>query len=391
MFFMLKLSVMSTRDLEVKRADAGPAVKLCRPIRILAVDFGEKQIKARHLGRVGDAGDSRLTSSGGVTTEAADGSGVLPRGGVGEILLGIRARRGVEARSRSVSVVRPGSSARRPSPSVSRGDAASARLPGDCRRVLKDAADRTAAVLLEDYLADSRRRETGGRGRRRRNGERRTAVLRVFLLLALLGVAVAAYFSYGSSTRRASRRVRPGEGPVPVGTPTANLSEPRDGGRRRDARLAEIYRVYRAGAAPGRRVRVRPADVDRRDHQQDGQGRRRAYGRRARGLTAEETFELFWKQGVSGPEAFTRRSRTRNCYRVCPEVSDLEVPLPRRTSSRSTCASDRRPDGQRQFGRTSSEMREKRDLGLSPRQAVTLASIIGRSALKSVRSSPPST
>jgi UPF0755 protein len=151
-----------------------------------------------------------------------------------------------------------------------------------------------------------------------------------------------------------------------------------------DARLAEIYyRIYR-GATPlqaGEYRFHRPTPIDEIID-------RMARGDVVRytvvvpeGLTSEETFELFWKQGLGGPDAFRRAlSATELLPGITRGVNDLEgflfpdtYVVTRSTSARQIV--DRMvSEFRRHF---TPEMRDRaRDLGLTPRQAVTLASIV---------------
>ena len=218
--------------------------------------------------------------------------------------------------------------------------------------------------------------------------------LRLVLLLVLLGVAAAGYFSY--------RLEHPSRPAVPAarakllfapGTSTAQIFQGLETqGVVQDARLAEIYyRVYRVGTPlqAGEYEFDRPTPIDE------------IINRMARGdvvhytivvpegLTAEETFELFWKQGLGGPEAFRQAlTATELLPGLSTGVNDLEgflfpdtYVVTRSTSARQIV--DRMVgEFRRHF---TPELREKaHELGMTPRQAVTLASIIEKeSALKS--------
>lgn len=210
--------------------------------------------------------------------------------------------------------------------------------------------------------------------------------LRVVLLLVALALAIAAY--------RFHRLEHPGQAApagaevtiqFPPSTPTSQIFRRLAGaGVVSDARLAEIYyRLYRAGTPlqAGEYRFLRPMPIDD------------VINRMARGdvvkytvvvpegLTAAETFELFWKQGLGGPEAFADALRSTELLPGLTQgVSDLEGFLFPNTYvvTRSTSAKqivDRMVD---EFRRNfTPEMREKaRALGLTARQAVELASII---------------
>jgi UPF0755 protein len=99
------------------------------------------------------------------------------------------------------------------------------------------------------------------------------------------------------------------------------------------------------------------------------------------GLTAQETFELFWKRGIGGPEAFRAAMRaTELLPGQTPGVSDLEGFLFPDTYvvTRSTSASQIIDRMVAQFRKNfTPEMRSQAQaLGLSVREAVTLASIV---------------
>jgi UPF0755 protein len=99
------------------------------------------------------------------------------------------------------------------------------------------------------------------------------------------------------------------------------------------------------------------------------------------GLTAEETFELFWKQGIGGPEAFKATLvRTELVPGLTNGVTDLEGFLFPDTYvvTRSTSAAqivDRMISNFREHF-TPELQRRASALGLTTRQAVALASIV---------------
>jgi UPF0755 protein len=219
-------------------------------------------------------------------------------------------------------------------------------------------------------------------------------VLRVFLLLVLLAILGGVYLFY--------RLEHPALPAVPAprvrmlfrpGTPTARIFQRLEKvGVVRDARLAEIYyRLYRSGSPlqAGEYLFNRPMPIDE------------IINRMARGevvqypivvpegLTAEETFELFWGKGIGGPEAFRRAlADTELLPGLTSGVTDLEGFLFPETYvvTRSTSARKIVDQMIGEFRKNfTPEMREKaRELGFTPRQAVTLASIIEKeSAIKS--------
>jgi UPF0755 protein len=219
-------------------------------------------------------------------------------------------------------------------------------------------------------------------------------ILRVLLLLVLLGAAVAAYFSY-----RLEHPSKPPAGSAhakvlfPVGTSTAKIFEilAREGVVQ-DAKPAEIYyRVYRAGTPlqAGEYEFERPTSIDEIINKM-AKGDVVQYTIVVpEGLTAEETFELFWRQGIGGPEAFRQALADAELLPgLSKGVNDLEGFLFPETYlvTRSTSARQIVDRMVGQFRKNfTPEMREKaHDLGMTPRQAVTLASIIEKeSALKS--------
>jgi putative holliday junction resolvase len=160
MFFMLG-NYQQYRWLDSRRRlrPSGAAGKLLRPMRILAIDFGEKRIGLATSDASGTIATPRLTLARRGDEEAVSEILAFCREEeVDEILLGVpRLPEGVEspfaARIRSFA----GKLERRTSLPVRfheetlTSDEAARRLPPGSPR---DATDRTAAaVLLEDYLA----------------------------------------------------------------------------------------------------------------------------------------------------------------------------------------------------------------------------------------------
>lgn len=211
-------------------------------------------------------------------------------------------------------------------------------------------------------------------------------LLRVFLLLGLLGVVLAAYLSY--RLRHPARRLAPPPEVTilfPPGTPTSRIFQRLAAqGVVEDARLAEIYyRVYRRGVPlqAGEYRFERPMPIDE------------VINRMARGdvvhysivvpegLTAEETFEVFWKQGIGGPDGFRAALRSTELLPgVTQGVFDLEGFLFPDTYvvTRSTPARQIVDQMVGQFRKNfTPQMRDKaRELGLTLWQTVTLASIV---------------
>lgn len=200
-------------------------------------------------------------------------------------------------------------------------------------------------------------------------------------------VAVAAYFRY----RLENPPVPSGSGEViveiPPGTSTAGIFRRlARAGVVEDARLAEVYyRLHRRPiplqAGEYRFRRAMPIDevINRM-----GKG---DVVRHAivvpEGLTAQETFELFWKQGIGGPDAFQAALvQTELVPGLTHGVSDLEGFLFPDTYevTRTTPASqivDRMVANFREHF-TPELQRRAAALSLTPRQAVTLASIVER-------------
>jgi UPF0755 protein len=216
-----------------------------------------------------------------------------------------------------------------------------------------------------------------------------------FVLLALSFLAaLAAYFYYRLENPPGSRR--PGEEvtvEIPPGTSTSEIFRRLErAGVIEDARLAEVYyRLHRRKTAlQAGEYRFRhPMPIDEVINRM-GRG---DVVRHAivvpEGLTAEETFELFWKQGIGGPDAFhAALVETELVPGLTPGVSDLEgflfpdtYVVTRTTSARQIV--DRMVANFRQHF-TPEIQRRAEALELTTRQAVTLASIVQReSAVKS--------
>ena len=211
-------------------------------------------------------------------------------------------------------------------------------------------------------------------------------VLRLVLLLAALVIVVTFYLFYRLEHPRAVGK--PGADVTllfPTGTPTSQIFRRlAEAGVVSDARLAEIYyRLYRA-ATPlqaGEYRFVKPMPID-------DVINRMAHGDVVKytivvpeGLIAEETLELFWRQGIGGPQAFEEALRSTELLPGLTQgVSDLEGFLFPNTYvvTRSTSARQIVDTMVGEFRQNfTPEMREKaRALDLTPRQAVILASIV---------------
>jgi UPF0755 protein len=217
--------------------------------------------------------------------------------------------------------------------------------------------------------------------------------LRLGLLVLFLLALVAFYFHYRMENPPGSR---PGAGEViveiPPGTSTSEIFRRLDAaGVVEDARLAEIYYRLHRRKTPlqaGEYRFGRPMPVDEVINML-GRG---DVVRHAivvpEGLTTDETFEAFWKQGVGGPEAFKAALvQTELVPGLTNGVTDLEGFLFPDTYvvTRSTSASqivDRMIANFRKHFPPELQRRASA-LGLTTRQAVTLASIIQKeSAIK---------
>lgn len=210
--------------------------------------------------------------------------------------------------------------------------------------------------------------------------------LRLALLLALLALAAVGYFVY--------RLEHPPAATAPPqqvtilfepGTPTTQIFRRLAGaGVIRDARLAEIYyRVYRGKTRlqAGEYRFDRPTPIDDIINRM-GRGDVVKYSIVVPdGLTAEETFQLFWSRGIGGPEGFRQAAQeTELLPGLTKGVSDLEgflfpeTYVVTRTTSASAVVDMMTAEFRKNF---TPEMREKaRALGLTLEQAVTLASIV---------------
>ena len=219
-------------------------------------------------------------------------------------------------------------------------------------------------------------------------------VVRVVVLLALLGVLAAIFLFYSlEHPRRPPVPAARATVLFPPGTSTKQIFERLEkDGVVRDARLAEIYyRVYRSGTRlqAGEYQFDRPMPIDEIINRM-GKGEVVQYAVVVpEGLTEDETFELFWSRGVGGPEAFKRAlTETELLPGLTNGVNDLEGFLFPETYlvTRTTSARQIVDRMVAQFRKNfTPELREKaRAMGFTPRQAVTLASIIEKeSAIKS--------
>lgn len=209
---------------------------------------------------------------------------------------------------------------------------------------------------------------------------------RIGLLLALFAVLLVFYLQY-----RMKNPPMPGLPggdvivEIPPGTSTSEIFRRLDrAGVVEDGRLAEVYYRLHRRKTPlqaGEYRFQRPMPIDEVINMM-GRG---DVVRHAivvpEGLTVQETFELFWKQGIGGPEAFKAALvGTELVPGLTDGVTDLEGFLFPDTYvvTRSTSAAqivDRMIANFREHF-TPELQRRASALGLTTRQAVTLASII---------------
>lgn len=211
-------------------------------------------------------------------------------------------------------------------------------------------------------------------------------LLRLGLPLVLLVGLVVFYFQYRMKNPSAAG---PATGDViveiPPGTSTSEIFRRLDAaGVVEDARLAEIYYRLHRRRTPlqaGEYRFERPTSIDDVINRMGRGDVVRHPIVVPEGLTAEETFELFWKQGIGGPDAFKAALvQTELVPGLTNGVTDLEGFLFPDTYvvTRSTSAAqivDRMIANFREHF-TRDLQRRANALGLTTRQAVTLASII---------------
>ncbi|HEY6146399.1 MAG TPA: endolytic transglycosylase MltG [Thermoanaerobaculia bacterium] len=219
-------------------------------------------------------------------------------------------------------------------------------------------------------------------------------VLRLFLLVLLLAVLGGVYLFY--RLQHPARPVGPVKSATVVfapGTSTATIFTTLEKqGVVKDARLAEIYyRVYRAGTPlqAGEYQFDRPMPIDEIINRMSRGDVVKYPIVVPEGLTADETFQLFWSRGIGGPEGFRRAlGETELLPGLTSGVNDLEGFLFPNTYvvTRSTSARQIVDRMVGEFRKNfTPELRDKaKALGFTPRQAVILASIIEKeSGLKS--------
>jgi UPF0755 protein len=209
--------------------------------------------------------------------------------------------------------------------------------------------------------------------------------LRLGLLLALLALAVGVYFYWWLEYPRRPPAGEPVVVDFPFGTPTADIFRRLDReGVVRPAWLAQLYyRLARSagGLQAGEYQFDRPTPLST-------VLERMARGDVLRhtivvpeGLTAEETFELFWSRGISRPEAFRNALKNRQLVdsiaKGAPDVEGFLFPdtyVVTRSTSAHRIVETMLANFRRHF---TPEMRARAQAaGLSGREAVILASIV---------------
>ena len=209
---------------------------------------------------------------------------------------------------------------------------------------------------------------------------------RIGLLVVLLGALVAFYLQY--RMKHPPVKALPGGDvivEIPPGTSTSSIFRRlASAGVVEDGRLAEVYyRLHRKRTplqAGEYRFR-RPMPIDEIINMMGRGDVVRHPIVVPEGLTAEETFEVFWKQGIGGPEAFKAALvQTELVPGLTNGVTDLEGFLFPDTYvvTRSTSAAQIVDRMITNFREHFTEDLQKRAaaLGLTTRQAVTLASIV---------------
>jgi UPF0755 protein len=211
---------------------------------------------------------------------------------------------------------------------------------------------------------------------------------RLTALLALLGLVAAAVIFAVWRLRHPSA---PTEGRadvtvyLPPGTPVSRIFRELERAKVvPDARMAQLYyRLYRSGTPlqAGEYLFTRPTSIDEVINRL---GRGDVIVHRIlvpEGLTAEETFEIFWKQGIGGPAAFQEAmADTELLPGFTSGVSDLEGFLfpdtyqVTRTTSAAEIVARMVSRFRENFTPAMREAAQRRNLTV--REAVTLASII---------------
>jgi UPF0755 protein len=210
-------------------------------------------------------------------------------------------------------------------------------------------------------------------------------VARIGLLLALLAIAIAVYFYREIEYPAGPPRAEEVTVFFPFGTPTTEIFRRLDAeGIVRPAWLAEVYyRVARSATAleAGEYQFARPTPLSNVLARMGRGDVVRHVIVVPEGLTAEETFELFWSRSISRPEAFLHAlvnpQLLTSIARGAPDIEGFLFPdtyvVTRSTSARQIVET-MLANFRRHF---TPEMRSSAQAaGLSERQAVILASIV---------------
>jgi UPF0755 protein len=212
-------------------------------------------------------------------------------------------------------------------------------------------------------------------------------LLRFGLLAVLLVALVVFVFQYRMNNPPATAGPASGDVivEIPPGTSTSEIFRRLDAaGVVEDARLAEVYYRLHRRRTPlqaGEYRFARPTSIDDVINRMGRGDVVRHSIVVPEGLTTEETFEVFWKQGIGGPDAFKAALvQTELVPGLTSGVTDMEGFLFPDTYvvTRSTSAAqivDRMIANFREHF-TRDLQRRANALGLTTRQAVTLASII---------------
>lgn len=210
-------------------------------------------------------------------------------------------------------------------------------------------------------------------------------VVRIGLLLALLAIAVGVYFYREIEFPTGPPRGEEVTVFFPFGTPTTEIFRRLDAeGVVRPAWLAEVYyRIARSATAlqAGEYRFARPTPLSEVLTRMGRGDVVRHVIVVPEGLTAEETFELFWSRSISRPEAFhhalTNPQLLTSIARGAPDLEGFLFPdtyvVTRSTSARQIVET-MLANFRRHF---TPEMRASAQAnGMSERQAVILASIV---------------
>lgn len=226
---------------------------------------------------------------------------------------------------------------------------------------------------------------------------RRPRIPVVLLAIFLSIVAVVVFFNYRlEHPPGAARSTDEVVVDIPLGTSTAEIFRRLEAaGVVEDARLAEVYYRLHRRRTPlqaGEYRFLRPMPIDEIINRMGRGDVVRHSIVVPEGLTADETFALFWRQGIGGPDGFRAALvETELVPGMTPGVTDLEgflfpdtYVVTRSTSARQIV--DRMVANFREHFTPDLQRRAAR-LGLTVRQAVTLASIVQKET--SIRDESP--